>query len=139
MTKSEKKKLEPTLEEKIQKLVRETFEVLAEAKDILKATKILNAKTEKDVREIKRANESLLSVVTKRFNEQNDMLSDTCYVTECAEDTLMNVLLAIRQNDYLQAWYPAQHGEAEMKVVGTHPAKLKNHKRLEKNKLKLRK
>jgi hypothetical protein len=37
----------------------------------------------------------------------------------------LNVLLAIRQNEYLQAWYPAQQGYPEMKVVGSHPYKTK--------------
>jgi hypothetical protein len=38
-----------------------------------------------------------------------------------AEDTLLNVLVAIRQNEALQAWYPPQQGYPEMKVVGSHP------------------
>jgi len=41
------------------------------------------------------------------------------------EETLCNVLLAIRQNEYLQAWHPAQHGYPDMKVTGKHPAKVK--------------
>jgi len=45
-------------------------------------------------------------------------------ITTLLEETTMNVLLAIRQNDYLQAWYPAQQGYAQMKVAGPHPAKL---------------
>lgn len=41
------------------------------------------------------------------------------------EETLANVLLAIKQNEYLQAWYPAQHGYPDLKVTGKHPAKIK--------------
>ena len=40
---------------------------------------------------------------------------------QTAEETLCNVLLAIRQNEYLQAWYPEQAGYPEMKIVGRHP------------------
>lgn len=40
------------------------------------------------------------------------------------EETLANVLLAIKQNEYLQAWYPAQHGYPDLKVTGKHPAKV---------------
>lgn len=44
---------------------------------------------------------------------------------ENVEETLGNVLLAIRQNEYLQAWHPEQHGYPAMKVTGKHPAKVK--------------
>lgn len=43
---------------------------------------------------------------------------------ENVEEILGNVLMAIRQNEYLQAWYPAQSGFPEMKVTGIHPANL---------------
>lgn len=42
-------------------------------------------------------------------------------INSYVEDTLGNVLLAIRQNEYLQAWYPEQKGHPEMNVVGRHP------------------
>ena len=44
---------------------------------------------------------------------------------ENVEETLANVLLAIKQNEYLQAWYPAQHDYPDLKVTGKHPAKVK--------------
>jgi F0F1-type ATP synthase delta subunit len=44
---------------------------------------------------------------------------------ENVEETLGNVLLAIRQNEYLQAWHPEQYGYPAMKVTGKHPAKVK--------------
>jgi hypothetical protein len=44
---------------------------------------------------------------------------------ENVEETLGNVLLAIKQNEFLQAWYPAQHGYPDLKVTGKHPAKVK--------------
>lgn len=40
------------------------------------------------------------------------------------EETLNNVLVAIKQNEYLQAWYPEQHGYTAGKVTGMHPAKM---------------
>lgn len=42
-----------------------------------------------------------------------------------AEETLTNVLLAIRQNEYLQAWYPAQAGYPDLKITGRHPNQAK--------------
>ena len=50
----------------------------------------------------------------KALGEQNNLL-------ENVEGTLTNVLLAIRQNEYLQSWYPEQQGHKEMKVTGHHP------------------
>ena len=37
------------------------------------------------------------------------------------ELAISNMLLAIRQNEFLQAWFPAQKGYPAMKVVGKHP------------------
>lgn len=59
----------------------------------------------------------------KCMDEHEKILSRIARTNENAEETLCNVLLAIRQNEYLQAWYPAQHGFSEMKVTGKHPAK----------------
>lgn len=58
------------------------------------------------------------------FTEQTRFLKQLAVSNDNVSDTLLNVLLAIRQNEYLQAWYPAQHGFSDMKVSGTHPAKL---------------
>lgn len=55
---------------------------------------------------------------------QNAHLSKIAEISICSEETLLNVLLAIRQNEYLQAWYPEQKGYSEMKVAGLHPQKL---------------
>ena len=49
----------------------------------------------------------------KEFNKQSQTI----------DETLCNVLLAIRQNEYLQAWHSPQHGFPEMKITGKHPAK----------------
>lgn len=59
--------------------------------------------------------------ITKQMKSYSDKVDGIKKVIEDAEDTLCNVLLAIRQNEYLQAWYPEQHGQPEQKVVGTHP------------------
>lgn len=61
------------------------------------------------------------------LKEQVDCLRDNNKNIQCVDESLGNVLLAIRQNEYLQANYPAQHGFAEMKVVGQHPAKYLNN------------
>lgn len=43
---------------------------------------------------------------------------------ETIDEMMSLVLVAIRQNEYLQAYYPAQHGFPAGKYVGIHPAKL---------------
>lgn len=45
------------------------------------------------------------------------------------EETLRNVLVAIRQNEYLQAYYPEQAGYPAMNVVGQHPIQAKRRRR----------
>ena len=55
------------------------------------------------------------------MKSHNELLRKLTTINSNVEETLMNVLLAIRQNEYLQAHYPAQCGAKEMMVVGTHP------------------
>ena len=52
---------------------------------------------------------------TQKIIKESNKLNDN---VDC---TLRNVLLAIRQNEYLQSWHPEQAGFPEMKVVGKHP------------------
>jgi hypothetical protein len=79
----------------------------------------------KDVRSKLAKIDSFLLDIKKSFKEHLSVMKETLKVNECAEETLGNVLLAIRQNEYLQAWYPEQHGFTSMKVSGKHPAKLR--------------
>lgn len=57
----------------------------------------------------------------EKLQEHDKILMQIKECNENAEQTLLNVLLAIRQNEYLQAWYPAQKGIPEMKITGKHP------------------
>jgi hypothetical protein len=47
-------------------------------------------------------------------------MEEVAKVVSFAEETLMNVLIAIRQNEYLHALYPAQNGKPEQEVVGRY-------------------
>jgi hypothetical protein len=69
--------------------------------------------------------DSFVVEIRKAFKENNKIMLEMTKVNKNVDETLGNVFLAIRQNEYLQAWYPAQHGFPELKVTGTHPAKLK--------------
>src|SRR5271154_3893139 len=61
-------------------------------------------------------------IMKKKFDEQENVIKRLTQICSNAEETLTNVLVAIRQNEYLQAWHPAQSGYPEMRVVGKHPA-----------------
>lgn len=63
----------------------------------------------------------LLDEVKKMILSHDKILKSVAEVSASSDQTLMNVLLAIKQNEYLQAWYPAQGSYPAMKVVGKHP------------------
>lgn len=92
-------------------LLRETKKFFAESFKQLKSSINANAKTANYIHGSLLKHEKYLKAL-KQSNEN-------------VEETLANVLLAIKQNEYLQAWYPAQLGYPEMKVTGKHPAKVK--------------
>lgn len=81
------------------------------------AAKKLNALEEKFLLK----NEVLTNEIRDLLATYNKRMHDFAQVTATAEQTMVNVLAAIRQNEYLQAYYPAQGGIPEMKVSGKHP------------------
>ncbi len=66
-----------------------------------------------------------LKNIDAKLSSYEKNLEKLTEINETVEETLANVLLAIRQNEYLQAWYPEQQGHPEMKVVGRHPLQAK--------------
>lgn len=70
--------------------------------------------------------EKLWIDIRKTLKEQSESLKEIANTNSNIDETQCNVLLAIRQNEYLQAQYEAQHGYSAMKVIGTHPCKIKN-------------
>lgn len=112
------------------KLTKE--EVLAQS---LKAEKEYNRKFLSDMRRFQEGmNRKFKSVCNKNdktaakvlsiINDYYKQISEVMYTIQCVDESLCNVLLAIRQNEYLQAWHPEQHDCPELKVVGRHPAKI---------------
>jgi hypothetical protein len=127
MTEEEEiKKIEKTPEEKIAELLKKNSDLHEKFYEMLKKTYSLHEKIQNEIKDVKKETESLLAMVTKKFKEHSEIISKSVLVSETTEETLLNVLTAIRQNEYLQAWYPAQQGYPEMKVVGAHPSKQKN-------------
>ena len=117
---------EPTKkpEEIFSELVTNCNELYKKANRALQDSRILYEKLEKEMRDLKLDSVTLLRTVTQKFTTQTQVIDDLRKITISTEDALLNVLLAIRQNEYLQAYYPEQHGYQSMKVTGTHLAKI---------------
>lgn len=49
---------------------------------------------------------NLMREIKKEKDDNYGLMKKVIYTNECVDQTLCNVLLAIRQNEYLQAWYP---------------------------------
>ena len=128
--KKAKKKAEPKVElTELQEAFKEMEEgikdkVKREIKSCMKDKSIMSMLLENQSDHLTRFNTKvykLFDMKTKRLTASLDKITD---INQVIEETLTNVLLAIRQNEYLQAWYPEQHGYPEMKVVGTHPSNI---------------
>ena len=69
------------------------------------------------------------AAMLKTFCAHEDLLNNMLKKMDSMDEMMGLVLVAIRQNEYLQAYYPEQHGFPAGKYVGTHPAKLMEGKR----------
>jgi hypothetical protein len=47
-----------------------------------------------------------MASIAKENKDHRAFLENILEVNKCVDETLCKVLLAIRQNEYLQAWYP---------------------------------
>lgn len=119
----------PRKKVKKEQALNEDHEILL---DLKKSTEKILAEMNRNMDVfIKKANKSISNtekaVVEVRVSilEHEKHLQDLSESNRNLEETVLNVLLAIRQNEYLQAWYPAQSGFEEMKVTGPHPARTK--------------
>lgn len=79
--------------------------------------------TNRHIKSQTKKNNETLRDVYQTVSSHEKKLKEMIKTIQCVDETLCNVLMAIRQNEYLQAYYPAQHGFPDLKVVGTHPAK----------------
>ena len=79
---------------------------------------------QKEVSKLAHENHKLVIAMKKDQVEQTKILKDMAKTCESAEETLGCVLVAIRQNEFLQTYYPAQNGFPAKKFCGVHPSKL---------------
>ena len=70
---------------------------------------------------LSRFNQKTYEMFEKKMKKIVEDIEKITRKNEVIEEVLTNVLLAIRQNEYLQAWYPPHQGYPEMKVTGRHP------------------
>lgn len=125
MNEEKEKRVVLTPEEKYHQLIERSVDLHDRSLQAFKKVNVLHDKIEMEMRLIKQENTALVTLLNRKFSEQKQVLSKTLKVAEATEDTLLNVLLAIRQKEYLHAWYPEQGEVPEMNVVGRHPSKLK--------------
>ena len=119
----------------LKKAIKEPLSLEEEVSIIKKTYEIALAKMCRDFESMKTQHKKFTNQVIEWIREGKDtlkehekVLEDVKHTNEGVEEILGNVLLAIRQNEYLQAWYPAQSGFPEMKVAGIHPANLEHRK-----------
>lgn len=62
--------------------------------------------------------------IWKVLKSYSEVFEESNRIAESSNEVLGAVLLAIRQNEYLQAYYPEQHGFKAGKYTGQHPSKL---------------
>jgi len=113
---TEEKKV--SLEKELREAIKETYKVMANIRRDFEALKKEMCKHMKDA-------DQTFALIKKQILAHSDQINNVTKTNQNVEETLGNVYLAIRQNEYLQAWYPEQHGFKAMNVIGSHPAKLK--------------
>jgi hypothetical protein len=64
--------------------------------------------------------ERLLDRINATLKEHEGILDRMLKVNQNLDETLCNLLLAIRQQEFLHAWYPPQKGEPEKQVIGKY-------------------
>jgi 2-hydroxy-3-keto-5-methylthiopentenyl-1-phosphate phosphatase len=94
------------------KELQEFRSILKKNEDLLTSIRFALSKHEKLIAEVRKEQSSFKEFLDRILKSHHNL-----------DETVCNVLLAIRQNEYLQAYYPAQHGYNEMKVTGKHPVK----------------
>lgn len=98
-------------------LLNEFKEILSESQKALKyiyrSKELLD-----DIEKTNRQTKDIMQKMDKHLLNEGQYLKKSNELLGYVDETLTNVLLAIRQNEYMQAYYPAQHGEPAKKVVG---------------------
>lgn len=116
---------EPT-NKSIEELLNEFAEkIYADNKKLLRETKNWFQQSQMKLSQAIKKNAETANYIHGTVLKHEKYLKSLKASNENVEETLANVLMAIKQNEYLQAWYPAQHGYPDMKVTGKHPAKVK--------------
>lgn len=92
---------------------------------------IMSIKNETQINNMCKRFEESMNKVLLSFNKQNENLESVMKINSNVEETLCHVLLAIRQNEYLQAYIPCEK-DPERKVVGSCETNFKWNKDIKK-------
>lgn len=114
-----------TIEEKMHQLLERDVSINYKTEQLLKRIALIEEDLQIEMLHIKKEVSLIRNDFLKMIDEMNQSLARSVEISQSCEENLLNVLLAIKQNEYLQAYYPAQRGYPEMKVVGVHPSKIK--------------
>lgn len=119
--KKEVKKEEPSLDQKIERML-ERIEIVVQSS--LKDMSTTQRRLKLQIATMANKTLSFVENIDKRLESNSKQMKDVAITEEFVLGVLNNLLTAIRQNENLQAWYPAQCGYPAMKVSGIHPANI---------------
>jgi len=111
------KKIDP-IEEKIEEAIQ------IERAEIVEELGVKAESIRKRVDSLCKNTEATFTAMLKTFCTHEDILNTMLKKMDSIDEMMGLILVAIRQNEYLQAYYPAQHGFPAGKYPGIHPAKL---------------
>lgn len=116
------KKDSSSFESSLENITKFIQKFSAEREFIERSQKKVLKDARKILADMKKKEERILKKIESILEGHALLLSEILKVNRNVDETLCNVLLAIRQNEYLQAWYPAQNGQPEQRVVGKYVA-----------------
>lgn len=90
--------------------------VIKRFEDTFKKVKILGETFDENLKNT----QDFFKQMMEQLSSQTNILQKVVDINTNVEETLCNVLVAIRQNEYLQAWYPPQQGNSEQYVAGSY-------------------
>ena|ERR1700722_738102 len=120
-----KKSFEPTNKSVEQLLIELADKIYDDNRKLLRETKNFFEASFLRLKSSIKKNAEVANYVHGSILKHEKYLNELKKSNQNVDETLCNVLLAIRQKEFLQAWYPAQQGYPDMKVTGKHPAKVK--------------
>lgn len=113
------KKKEANTEENFEKIIK--AKIAREIRKCFFDKEIMSVLLDNQMECIQGNYAKLWNLTEKKFKKMEKILKSMEKTNEINGETMTNVLFAIQQNEFFQAYYPAQQGYPAMKVTGSHP------------------